>query len=60
MQSNYAMDKIMHKQHKLRFTEESSRAIMRFHKITYAVMAINIALAVLAVLALMLMSGVIK
>ncbi|OJI07475.1 hypothetical protein Micr_00409 [Candidatus Micrarchaeum sp.] len=60
MQSNYAMDKIMHKQHRLKMTEESTRAIMKFQRIMYAVMAINIAVAVFAVLMLMLLSGVVK
>ncbi|MEM0149513.1 MAG: hypothetical protein QXW10_01295 [Candidatus Micrarchaeaceae archaeon] len=60
MQSNYTMDKIMHRQHKLVLTEEGSKAIMKFQRIMYAVMAINIAVAAFAVLALMLVSGVIK
>jgi hypothetical protein len=54
------MDKIMHKQHRLKMTEESTRAIMKFQRIMYAVMAINIAVAVFAVLMLMLLSGVVK
>jgi hypothetical protein len=54
------MDKIMHTQHKLKVTEEGSKAIMKFQRIMYVVMAINIAVAVFAVLAIMLMSGVIK
>ncbi len=60
MRSNYTMDKIMHKQHKLKTTEEGARAMMKLQRIMYAVMAINIAVAVFAVLMLMLLSGVVK
>ena len=60
MQSNYTMEKIMHKQHKFRATNEGASAIMKFQRIMYAVLAINIAVAVFAVLMLMLLSGVIK
>lgn len=60
MRSNYTMDKIMHTQNKLKLTEEGSRAMIKFQRIMYMVMAINITVAIFAVLALMLMSGVIK
>ncbi|MEM0154275.1 MAG: hypothetical protein QW814_00355 [Methanothrix sp.] len=60
MRSNYTTDKIMHRQQKIILTEEGSKAIMKFQRIMYAVMAINIAVAVFAVLTLMLASGVIK
>ena len=60
MQSNYAMDKIMHKQRKIKMSEQGAGAIMKFQRIMYAVIAINIAVAVFAVFMLMLLSWVIK
>ncbi len=57
---NYSLYKIMHKNGKANFGGANSKSVIKFQKLTYAVIAANIAATVLAILAILLLSGVIK
>jgi hypothetical protein len=60
MAKNYALAKIMHEPNKIRFNAQSEKALMRFQRIMYVIMAVNIMAAVAAIAVLMFLAGVVK
>jgi hypothetical protein len=60
MERNYTLSKIMHEPNKIKITKNGEKALMRFQRIMYFVMAINIMAAITAIAVLMFLSGVIK
>lgn len=60
MYGNYTLSKIMHKTNHVKPTPEGEKAMLKFQRLAYAIMVVNVLVAASAIAIILFLVGVIK